>query len=47
VRGIGDTLRQVFDDAEAIRATPLTAAMELARRRLGSGRIEPRPARVG
>ncbi len=47
VRGIGDTLRQVFDDAEAIHATPLTAAMELARRRLRSGRIEPRRARAG
>ena len=34
VRGIGDTLRQVFADAESINATPLTAAMELARRRL-------------
>jgi leucine dehydrogenase len=36
VRGIGDTLRQIFDDAEAMGATPLTAAMELARRRLVS-----------
>jgi len=34
VRGIGDTLREIFDDADAARATPLTAAMELARRRL-------------
>jgi leucine dehydrogenase len=34
VRGIADTLRRVFDDAEASGATPLTAAMELARRRL-------------
>jgi leucine dehydrogenase len=34
VRGIGDTLRRVFDDADAIAATPLTAAMELARRNL-------------
>ena len=34
VRGIGDTLRRILDDAEAIGATPLTAAMELARRRL-------------
>jgi leucine dehydrogenase len=34
VRGIGDTLRRIFDDAEASGATPLTAAMELARRRL-------------
>jgi leucine dehydrogenase len=34
VRGIADTLRQIFHDAEASGATPLTAAMELARRRL-------------
>jgi leucine dehydrogenase len=34
VRGIGDTLRQIFADAESMNATPLTAAMELARRRL-------------
>ena len=34
VRGIVDTLRRIFDDAEAMNATPLTAAMELARRRL-------------
>lgn len=35
-RGIGDTLRQIFTDAEASGATPLTAAMELARRRLAA-----------
>jgi leucine dehydrogenase len=34
VRAIGDTLRRLFDDADAIGATPLTAAIELARRRL-------------
>jgi leucine dehydrogenase len=34
VKGIADTLRRIFDDAEAMDATPLTAAMELARRRL-------------
>ena len=34
VRAIGDTMSQIFDDAAAIGATPLTAAMELARRRL-------------
>jgi leucine dehydrogenase len=34
VRGIGDTLRHIFDDADAIGATPLTVAMELARQRL-------------
>jgi len=34
VLGIGDTLRDIFDRAEAGGMTPLTAAMELARRRL-------------
>ncbi len=34
VRGIGDTLRRVFEDAASMNATPLTAAMELARRNL-------------
>jgi leucine dehydrogenase len=34
VRRIADTLRQIFDDAASIGATPLTAAMELARKRL-------------
>ena len=34
VRGIGDTLRGIYDDAERIDATPLTAAMERARRNL-------------
>jgi leucine dehydrogenase len=34
VRAIGDTLAQVFDGADVIGATPLTVAMELARRRL-------------
>jgi leucine dehydrogenase len=34
VRGIGDTLRRVYADARAIDATPLTAALELARRNL-------------
>jgi leucine dehydrogenase len=35
VRGIADTLRRIFDDCDAsLGATPLTAAMELARRRL-------------
>jgi leucine dehydrogenase len=34
VRGIAETLRRIFDDAQASGATPLTAAMELARRRL-------------
>jgi leucine dehydrogenase len=34
VRGIGATLREIYDAAQAARSTPLTAAMELARRRL-------------
>jgi leucine dehydrogenase len=34
VRAIGETLRQIFETADTIDATPLTAAMELARRRL-------------
>jgi leucine dehydrogenase len=34
VKRIGDTLHQIFDDAELIGATPLTAAMQLARKRL-------------
>ena len=34
VRGIAGTLERIFDNAEAIGATPLTAAMELARSRL-------------
>jgi leucine dehydrogenase len=41
VRGIGDTLRRIFDDAESIGATPLTAAMELARRRLTAAAPAP------
>jgi len=34
VRGIGDTLRRIFDDAQTRAATPLDAAMVLARERL-------------
>lgn len=34
VRGIADTLRQIFDNAASIGASPLTAALELARNRL-------------
>jgi leucine dehydrogenase len=36
VRQISAVLEQVFDDAAAIGATPLTAALELARRRLAA-----------
>lgn len=34
VRQIGDTLSQIFDEAEATDATPLTAATAIARKRL-------------
>ena len=34
VRGIGDTLRRIYDDAAARDVTPLAAAMALARQRL-------------
>jgi leucine dehydrogenase len=34
VRGIGDTLRRIFDDAQANAGSPLTAAMALAAERL-------------
>jgi leucine dehydrogenase len=34
VRGIGNRLNRVYDDAKRMGATPLTAAMELARRNL-------------
>jgi leucine dehydrogenase len=37
VRGIGDTLREIYDHTEKVDASPLTAAMELARRRLQRG----------
>ncbi|HEY2317621.1 MAG TPA: amino acid dehydrogenase [Solirubrobacteraceae bacterium] len=39
VRGIGETLRTIFDRCDETGETPLAAAMELARRRLnGTGR---------
>ncbi|MGO9495975.1 MAG: Glu/Leu/Phe/Val family dehydrogenase [Solirubrobacteraceae bacterium] len=34
VRQIGDTLSQIFDEAQATDATPLTAALAIARKRL-------------
>ena len=34
VRLIGETLREIFDEADASGATPLTAALEIARKRL-------------
>jgi leucine dehydrogenase len=36
VRRIGETLRQIFDEADATGATPLTAALEIARKRLAA-----------
>jgi leucine dehydrogenase len=35
VQGIADTLGHIFDDAQVRRTTPLRAAMDLARKRLG------------
>jgi leucine dehydrogenase len=35
VKRIEDTLSQIFDDAQGARTTPLRAAMDLARKRLG------------
>jgi leucine dehydrogenase len=40
VKGIAGTLQRIFDDADAIGATPLTAAMELARRRIAAATVE-------
>jgi hypothetical protein len=34
VRGIADTLEQIFDEADQSGTTPLTAAVEIARQRL-------------
>jgi leucine dehydrogenase len=34
VCGVGDTIRRIFDDAQAAGTTPLTAAMALAERRI-------------
>jgi leucine dehydrogenase len=44
VRGVGDTTRAVFDHADATGATPLAAAMEIARRRLAEASGAPRAA---
>lgn len=46
VRGIGDTLRRIFDDAAARDVTPLEAAMVLARERVAEGRGAAPIARV-
>ncbi len=36
VRRIGETMLQIFDEAQATGATPLTAALEIARKRLSA-----------
>jgi leucine dehydrogenase len=41
VRGIGDTLRRIFDDAAARDLTPLDAALGLARQRLAEAQDPP------
>ncbi|HTN23407.1 MAG TPA: Glu/Leu/Phe/Val dehydrogenase dimerization domain-containing protein [Solirubrobacteraceae bacterium] len=41
VRGIADTLRRIFDDADAGGVTPLDAAMALARERVAEGAGKP------
>jgi leucine dehydrogenase len=41
VRAVGDTLRTIFDEAEAVRTTPLAAAMALAERRLAEASAPP------
>jgi leucine dehydrogenase len=41
VRGIGEILHEIFEKADAIGATPLTAALELARRRLAIAELQP------
>jgi leucine dehydrogenase len=40
VRRIGDTLREIYDHVERAGATPLTAAMELARRRISEAALK-------
>ncbi|SFI22087.1 MULTISPECIES: Glu/Leu/Phe/Val dehydrogenase family protein [Microbacterium] len=44
VAGIGDTVRRIFDDADARGVTPLAAAEALAAQRLGADTREPVPA---
>jgi leucine dehydrogenase len=41
VRAVGDTLRTIFDEAEAAGTTPLAAAMALAERRLSEASAPP------
>jgi len=43
VRGIGDVVRLILDEAERLGTTPLAAAMDIARRRLPAGGPEAWP----
>ena len=45
VRAVADTVRAVLDHADATGATPLAAAMEIARRRVDEA-ASPTPARL-
>ncbi len=47
VRAIGDTLRAIFDEADAAGTTPLAAAMALAYRRLAEASAPPPAASLG
>ena len=47
VRAIGDTLRTIFDEADAAGTTPLAAAMALANRRLAEASAPPPAASLG
>jgi leucine dehydrogenase len=47
VRAVGDTLRTIFDDADAAGTTPLAAAMALASRRLAEASAPPPAASLG
>jgi leucine dehydrogenase len=47
VRAIGDTLRTIFDDADAAGTTPLAAAMALGYRRLAEASAPPPAASLG
>jgi leucine dehydrogenase len=43
VRGVGDAVRTILDHAEATGATPLAAALEIARRRVAEARAAATP----
>jgi leucine dehydrogenase len=46
VARIGETLREIFDHVDRAGATPLTAAMELARRRISEAALKDRRRRA-